>query len=134
MASRDELLVAIQQNYIATAKAEESDSIVAPTKKDCTRMLSAVLKSVADLAMSDGSVRTDIGTFKRAENAERNARNPKTNEPVLVAARSKLAFKPTPAYVFIAGAEKAAPKAVKAKAAPKVATAKKTAVKKVAAK
>ena len=100
MASRDELLAAVHQQYVAASETESA----APTKKDCERMLKAVLNAIGELAMQkDGSVRTSIGTFKRAEKAERNARNPKTDEPVKVAARAKLSFKPSVGYVFIEG-------------------------------
>ena len=116
MAGREELLSAIQQNYVANTT--EEGSAVAPTKKDCTQMLKAVLQSISELAMQEnGSVRTDIGTFKRTESAERTARNPKTNEPVVVAARAKLGFKPSSACIFIEGAE-AKPAATPAKKAP----------------
>jgi DNA-binding protein HU-beta len=124
MANRDDLIQAVQ-DQLAAAGVESS------TKKDVGVAVDAVLRGVRKVAMTEGSIRTVIGTFKRKDQAARMARNPRTGESVEVAAKQTLALK-----AYAAGEEAAAEQAEAAPAKKAPVAAKKAApapVKKVAA-
>lgn len=57
------------------------------------KAIDAVTKGIVDLVRGgEAVVLRDFGKFKRQHRAERTGRNPRTGEPVKVAAQEKLAF------------------------------------------
>lgn len=59
----------------------------------CTSLVEEAFKTVPELAVYN-PVRTPIGYFRLKTQKERNSRNPKTNEPIIIPAKVKLTFKP----------------------------------------
>ena len=120
MATRDEVIVAIQANFAAAG-------VEGASKKDAGIALDAVLGAIGTTVMADeGStgLRTSIGTFRRKETNDRMGHNPQTGEPVEIKGRRSVSFKPASAFNVLkeetkAPAKKAASKAAPAKAAPK---------------
>lgn len=64
------------------------------TKKDITTAIEAMTTVITNELENGGEVKlTGIGTFSVTETAARTARNPKTGEPVQIAAGRKPKFK-----------------------------------------
>jgi DNA-binding protein HU-beta len=83
------------------SKAKLAEALVADpksgidTKVIAETVIAAILKALAGLIESEGEVRLPgFGTFKQVHRAERAARNPSTGEPIKVAARTVVKFKP----------------------------------------
>ena len=84
-AKKDDLLNAVKANLEAAG--------VESTKAFADTVITAVLNGVLATAKEGGSIRTEIGIFKFQERDARVGRNPKTGEPVQVAAYKFLSFK-----------------------------------------
>lgn len=123
MASRNDVIVKMQEYLAANGQP-------ATTKKDCELAFDAALHALEQVVMSEGTVRTAIGTFKKRETAARLARNPRTGESVEVAAKTMLAFKAAPSKTVSEAPAKAAKAPTKAKAVPAAAPAAKKVLKK----
>ncbi len=68
------------------------------SKKCAEGALSAVLGAIADGVREDGSVQiVGFGTFKKKHRAARMGRNPKTGEPMQIAASTSVGFTPSAA-------------------------------------
>lgn len=66
------------------------------SKKDCARVVDAFLESVKDALRDQKNIEIrGFGTFKIRRRKTRMARNPRTGEPVEVAARPVPVFKPS---------------------------------------
>ena len=64
------------------------------SKKDAEKALTAFTTVVADELKKDGKVQlVGFGTFEVATRAEREGRNPKTKEPMMIAASKAPKFK-----------------------------------------
>ncbi len=64
------------------------------SKKDAEKALKAFTDVVADELKKDGKVQlVGFGTFEVATRAEREGRNPKTKEPMMIAASKAPKFK-----------------------------------------
>ncbi len=64
------------------------------TKKDAEKVVNAVFASIEDaLANNDKVQLVGFGTFEVRERASRTGRNPKTGEPIEIAAAKVPAFK-----------------------------------------
>lgn len=125
MATRDDVIVRIQQ-LLAGQGTEGA------TKDQCGTVLDVVLTAVKEIALEEGSVRTKIGTFRRKDSEACTRRNPRTGEPVEVAAKTTLAFKAAAGVAVVEEAPKAKAKVAKpaGKAAPAPAVKKKVVAKK----
>ena len=65
------------------------------TKADATKAIDATFKAIANaLANGDKVPLVGFGTFDVSERAAREGRNPRTGEPVTIAARKAVTFKP----------------------------------------
>ena len=66
------------------------------SKKDCARVVDAFLESVRDALADQHNIEIrGFGTFKIRHRKTRMARNPRTGDPVEVAARPVPVFKPS---------------------------------------
>lgn len=66
------------------------------SKKDCARVVDAFLAAVKDALAEEHNIEIrGFGTFKIRRRKTRMARNPRTGEPVQVAARPVPVFKPS---------------------------------------
>ena len=66
------------------------------SKKDCARVIDAFLEAVKDALADQHNIEIrGFGTFKIRNRKTRMARNPRTGEPVEVAARPVPVFKPS---------------------------------------
>ena len=66
------------------------------SKKDCARVVDAFLDAVKDALAEQNNIEVrGFGTFKIRRRKTRMARNPRTGEPVEVAARPVPVFKPS---------------------------------------
>ena len=66
------------------------------TKADAEAALKAVQGAIAAVLVNGDKITLPgFGTFKVVETAARTGRNPKTGEPVQVAAKRKVRFKPS---------------------------------------
>lgn len=66
------------------------------SKKDCARVVDAFLNSIKDALAEQNNIEIrGFGTFKIRMRKTRLARNPRTGEPVEVAARPVPVFKPS---------------------------------------
>ena len=66
------------------------------SKKDCARVVDAFLEAVKDALSDQHNIEIrGFGTFKIRNRKTRMARNPRTGEPVEVAARPVPVFKPS---------------------------------------
>jgi integration host factor subunit beta len=66
------------------------------SKKDCARVVDAFLDAVKDALRDQHNIEVrGFGTFKIRRRKTRMARNPRTGEPVEVAARPVPVFKPS---------------------------------------
>ncbi len=64
------------------------------TKADATKAIDATFKAIANaLANGDKVPLVGFGTFDVSERAAREGRNPRTGEPVTIAARKAVTFK-----------------------------------------
>ena len=64
------------------------------TQKDAAVYVDAVIESIKDGMIEDGKVQIVwFGTFEVKERAEREGRNPATNQPMLIPATKVLKFK-----------------------------------------
>ena len=64
------------------------------TQKDAAVYVDAVIESIKDGMIEDGKVQiVGFGTFEVKERAEREGRNPATNQPMLIPATKVLKFK-----------------------------------------
>lgn len=64
------------------------------TQKDAAVYVDAVIESIKDGMIEDGKVQiVGFGTFEVKERAEREGRNPATNQPMLIPATRVLKFK-----------------------------------------
>lgn len=64
------------------------------TQKDAAVYVDAVIESIKDGMIEDGKVQiVGFGTFEVKERAERECRNPATNQPMLIPATKVLKFK-----------------------------------------
>lgn len=64
------------------------------TQKDAAVYVDAVIESIKDGMIKDGKVQiVGFGTFEVKERAEREGRNPATNQPMLIPATRVLKFK-----------------------------------------
>ena len=64
------------------------------SKKDAEKALNAVIDSISDvLVAGDKITLVGFGTFKTKENPARTGRNPRTKEPVEIAAKTVPVFK-----------------------------------------
>ncbi len=85
--NKGELIEAVQK-----ALGEEA------SKKDAESALTAVLDSIANGVRGDGNVQIiGFGTFKKKNRAARMGRNPKTGEPMQIAASTSVGFTPSAA-------------------------------------
>ncbi len=65
------------------------------TKADATKAIDATFKAITNaLANGDKVPLVGFGTFDVSERAAREGRNPRTGEPVTIAARKAVTFKP----------------------------------------
>lgn len=82
-------------------KAELIDAVQAQlgaeaTKKQATDAVAAVLDSISKGVKADSTVQIiGFGTFKVSERAARTGRNPKTGEPMDIAASKTIRFNPS---------------------------------------
>ena len=75
---------------LVEAVAEESGL----TKADATKAIDTTFKAIANaLANGDKVPLVGFGTFDVSERAAREGRNPRTGEPVTIAARKAVTFK-----------------------------------------
>ncbi|MDQ3929302.1 MAG: HU family DNA-binding protein [Chloroflexota bacterium] len=66
------------------------------SKADVSRVLDETLSQIRGTASTGESVALrDFGTFRMAQRAARTGRNPRTGEPIEIAASRSLAFKPS---------------------------------------
>ena len=64
-------------------------------KKDAERLLNAAIDAItASLANGDKVQLSGFGTFEVRERAERQGINPRTREPITIAASRSIVFKP----------------------------------------
>ena len=64
------------------------------TQKDAAVYVDAVIESIKDGMIEDGKVQiVGFGTFEVKERADREGRNPATNQPMLIPATKVLKFK-----------------------------------------
>ena len=115
-------------------KSELVDRVAERTevgRKDAEAAVEAVLSTIAD-ALRDGDEVSlfKFGTFSVKSNAARTGRNPRTNEPVKIAASKSLKFKASGSWKELLNAKPAkkaakAPAKAAAKAPAKAAAAKK---------
>lgn len=78
---------------LVRATAERSDITIA----DARRVVGAALEVVAEtLAAGEDVTISGFGRFVIKQTAERQARNPRTGEPVRVAASARVRFLPVP--------------------------------------
>lgn len=79
-------------------KAELIEAVVAATgltKADATRAVDATFEVITNtLAKGDKVPVVGFGTFAVTQRAAREGRNPRTGEPVKIAARKAVTFKP----------------------------------------
>lgn len=81
-------------------KAELIDEVQKSLGADCSkahaeRVVQAVLSSIGKGLREHGSVQlVGFGTFQVKERAARMGRNPRTNEPMQIAASKSVGFKP----------------------------------------
>ncbi|HAU84210.1 MAG TPA: DNA-binding protein [Lachnospiraceae bacterium] len=76
------------------------------TKKDAEVAINAVVKAITDsLVAGEKLAIVGFGTFEVAERAERQARNPKTGESILVSACKAPKFKPAKALKELVNAK-----------------------------
>lgn len=67
---------------------------IGATQKDAAVYVDAVIESIKDGMIEDGKVQVvGFGTFEVKERAEREGRNPATNQPMLIPATKVLKFK-----------------------------------------
>ena len=67
---------------------------IGATQKDAAVYVDAVIESIKDGMIKDGKVQiVGFGTFEVKERAEREGRNPATNQPMLIPATKALKFK-----------------------------------------
>lgn len=67
---------------------------IGATQKDAAVYVDAVIGSIKDGMIEDGKVQiVGFGTFEVKERAEREGRNPATNQPMLIPATKVLKFK-----------------------------------------
>lgn len=71
--------------------AEQSSLTHAQAEQALNAFISVVTTSLKE---GDDVVLTGFGTFATGERAERQGRNPKTGEPITIAARNVVRFKP----------------------------------------
>lgn len=65
------------------------------TKAAATAAIDATLEAITDtLKSGDSVVLTGFGTFAVVDRPEREARNPRTGEPITIAAKKAVKFKP----------------------------------------
>lgn len=82
----------MNKTELIAAAAEQSGL----TKKDAEKVLNAALGAIAGaVAEGDRVQLSGFGIFERKERPARTARNPRTGEPMEVAASSSVAFKPS---------------------------------------
>lgn len=82
------------KNEMIAAVAEKTGL----TKKDSEAVVNAVLDTItADLAAGNRVQLAGFGTFETKNRAARMGRNPKTNEPMEIAASTSVSFKPNKA-------------------------------------
>ena len=87
------------QNFTAMNKAELIDAVQAKLGKDATKRaaedaVAAVLDSIANGVREDSKVQLiGFGTFEVKSRAARMGRNPKTGEPMQIAASKSVGFK-----------------------------------------
>ncbi|EGU30978.1 histone family protein DNA-binding protein [Vibrio ichthyoenteri ATCC 700023] len=80
----------MNKTELAAYVAEKSDL----SKADSTRAVDAILEAVTEsLKTGDEVALVGFGTFKISERAARTGRNPKTGEPLQIAASKVPAFK-----------------------------------------
>ena len=81
------------------------------SKKDCARVVDAFLDAVRQSLADQQNIEIrGFGTFKIRQRKTRMARNPRTGEPVEVAARPVPVFKPSKELrTLVAGPEEEAP-------------------------
>ncbi|MGF7184179.1 DNA-binding protein HU-beta [Desulfitispora alkaliphila] len=80
----------MNKTELVTSVAEKTDM----TKKDAEKVVNAVFASVEEaLASGDKVQLVGFGTFEVRERASRTGRNPKTGEPIEIAAAKVPAFK-----------------------------------------
>ena len=90
--STNEMVLARAETVVV--RSEQSDH--PDTKKDCGRVIAALLAAVEEtLARGDGIELRRFGTFKVRHRRARKARNPRTGEPVEVPAYDVPVFKPS---------------------------------------
>ena len=66
------------------------------SKKDCARVVDAFLEAIKDALKEQKNIEVrGFGTFKIRQRKTRMARNPRTGDPVEVAARPVPVFKPS---------------------------------------
>ncbi len=66
------------------------------SKSDVSRVLDETLSQIRETVSTGESVALrGFGTFRMAERAARTGRNPRTGEPIEIAASRSLAFKPS---------------------------------------
>ena len=78
----------MNKTELIAAMAEKAEI----SKKDAEKALTAFTNIVAD-TLVDGDKVTGFGTFEVVERAERQGRNPATNEPMLIRASKSPKFK-----------------------------------------
>jgi DNA-binding protein HU-beta len=86
------------------------------TKKQTADVVDAVFASLSEAICKDGGARFSypgFGTFTVKERAARDGRNPRTNEPIKIAASKTVSFKAAPKLKDILNGAKAAKKDVK---------------------
>lgn len=65
------------------------------SKKDAEKALSAVISSITDALIDGDKVQlVGFGTFEVRDRKEKESKNPRTGEPILVPAKKAPAFKP----------------------------------------
>lgn len=80
----------MNKTELIAAMAEKAEI----SKKDAEKALAAFTNIVADVLVDGGKVAiTGFGNFEVVERAERQGRNPATNEPMLIKASKSPKFK-----------------------------------------
>lgn len=80
----------LNKTELVTSVAEKADC----TKKDAEKIVNAVFESIEEaLAGGDKVQLIGFGTFEVRERAEREGRNPQTNEAIVIPASKVPAFK-----------------------------------------
>jgi len=88
-----------KQEVIDAVQSRAEDAGVELTKKATGEILDSVFDLMSkEVATTGRFAYPGFGTFKRGHRKERQGRNPQTGEPMTIAARNVVKFKPAPTF------------------------------------